>query len=265
MRYPQSSSPFSAESARRIANDANGFTVDSRRIALLTRERPGAVLLLGLINVGLGALSVFLGTAAFGRRLILLIFQPVIDNDDVVVRSGRAIIPPVPNVEAYLESVLPGYTAGSLLFDLEVVLAGLLLVAIGFGLLYMRPWSRWAAVFYSLLTIGCQLGFAFCQLAFVFPIREDYSFLRNDYSRSFWAPDPEIQTIGAYFTLVSQVVFMLGHALAQLLVLVLPSVRAAFRGAPPAPPESTHAGNGMLLAEHAPSESAAALAGEAVS
>jgi hypothetical protein len=225
---------------------------------LLTRERPGAVLLLGLVNIGLGTLSAFLGTAAFGRRLIILIFQPVIDSEYTAVRPGRVVTPPFPNVEAYLESVLPGYTAGSLLFDLEVALAGLLLVAIGFGLLYMRPWSRWAAVFYSLLTIGCQLAFAFCQLAIVFPLRESY--FHGDYSGSSWRADPEIRTFGLYFTLVSQVLFMFAHALAQLLVLVLPSVRAAFSGKISAVPESAHAANGMLLDKRPAQPSAASLA-----
>jgi hypothetical protein len=225
---------------------------------LLTRERPGAVLLLGLVNIGLGTLSAFLGTAAFGRRLIIFIFQPVIDSEYTAVRPGRVISPPFPNVEAYLESVLPGYAAGSLLFDLEVALAGLLLVAIGFGLLYMRPWSRWAAVFYSLATIGCQFAFAFCQVVIVFPLRESY--FHGNYSASSWRADPEIQTFGVYFALVSQVVFMIGHALAQLLVLALPSVRAAFSGKTSAPPENAPASNGVLIDQRPTPESAAALA-----
>jgi hypothetical protein len=225
---------------------------------LLTRERPGAVLLLGLVNIGLGALSVFLGTAAFGRRLVILIFQPVIDAEEVAIRPGRVVTPPFPNVEAYLDSVLPGYTAGSLLFDLEVALAGLLLVAIGFGLLYMRPWSRWAAVFYSLLTIGCQVAFALCQLALVFPLRESY--FHGNYSGSSWRADPEIQTFGVYFALVSQVAFMTGHALAQLMVLVLPSVRAAFSGKTSGLPETAHTANGMLVDKRPAQPGAASLA-----
>jgi hypothetical protein len=231
---------------------------------LLTRERPGAVLVLGLVNVGLGILSVFLGTAALGRRLVILIFQPVIDNEGVVVRAGRPAAP-FPNVEAYLESVLPGYTAGSLLFDLEVALAGLLLVAIGFGLLYMRPWSRWAAVFYSLVTISCQLAFAFCQLALVLPFQHNY--FGEEYSRSFWRSDSEMQVLGAYFALGSQVAFMIGHALAQLLVLVMPSVRAAFSGkALSETPEILPSGNGKPVEERPAARGAvASLAGDAVS
>lgn len=234
----------------------------------MTRERPGAVFVLGLVNVALGILSVFLGTAALGRRLVILVFQPSLGRERYVA-YGMGKAPPVdqfPNVEAYLEAMLPGYTAGSALLEIEIVFAGLLLAAVGFGLLYMRPWARWGAVFYSLLTIGCQAASLLFQLALVMPLRQTYA--REDiwyrsYSRSDW----ELNVMGAYFVLTSQFLFMTGHALAQLIVLVLPSVRPAFSATLrlPLPAETPISGNGRP-AEARPTEGpAASLAGEAVS
>jgi len=229
----------------------------------MTRERPGAVFVLGLVNVALGILSVFLGTAALGRRLVILVFQPSLGRERYIAYTQRAPIDQFPNVDAYIEAMLPGYSAGAALFELEIILAGILLIADGSGLLYMRPWARWGAVFYSLLTIGSQAASLLFQLALVMPFRQAY--LREEISYRYSRSDWELQTMGVYFALTGEFVFLTAHALAQLVVLVLPSVRAAFSAKQPLPAETAASRNDKSAEERAIEGPVASLASEAIS
>ena len=235
----------------------------------MTRERPGVILGLGLADLAVGTLCIFMGLGTLGRRLLMLVMdsssaeyytQPIKNRNMMVYTQ-----PEVPNAFAYLESKYPGYTVFDMGYYWALFLAGLLLVAVGIGLLHMRPWARWMGIFYSICMLFGQLAFAWVQFAFIWPAIADF---QRDFGQDFtryYGSGSALQSykLGFFFFLGIQVGVFLGHALAQLLVLILPSVGAAFAGTPEEElaVETTASGNGVA-AELRPIEKQPAALGE---
>jgi hypothetical protein len=214
---------------------------------LTTRERPGVILILALVNVAVGSLCIFAGVASLGKLLLLAALPMEPPPVPVPVRGGiydRVEYEQL-DLPAFLDKKLPGYSAIEGFANLGLLLAGTLLVVAGIGLLHMRRWARWGGVFYSLMTLVCQPSYAFYRLAFVLPLLELYQ--RQDTTRYYWRGNSaESYALGFVFFLGLQVGLLILHALTQLVILALPSVGAAFTGtAEEMTPVTPAYGNGM--------------------
>jgi hypothetical protein len=203
----------------------------------MTRERPGVVLLLGLADMFLGVFGIFLGIGMMGKQLLQLGLQPVLPKRTAPPWSmppGTTTVPQVelPELPFFLQQMIPSYVLTEMVSGLVVLLCGALLLAAGYGLLHMRPAARWAAFAYSTITIVWQLSLAIYQIEVVMPVIDRY--FRMETQRWYYA-NAESYKLGVGFFLAIQVGLLVGHALAQVVILLLPPVNAAFAGKLAAP------------------------------
>ena len=197
----------------------------------MTQERPLSILILGLVNLLAAGLCLFAGVAKAGRSLLMLAMGPG-DRENTYFGTlrlqDRNI--PIPDLETYLELEIPSYTGWQMGAVLAILAAGVVLWAIGYGLLHMRPWARSLALLYALAMIAWQAAYGLFHVARVLPVAEIY-FLDESW-RSYGYMPSSIGLARVSFLLFAggSAALLVGHAALVLLVLWLPSVRAAFRG-----------------------------------
>jgi hypothetical protein len=196
--------------------------------------------ILGLVNLLVAGLCLFAGVAKLGQFFLLQAMGPG-QRETVYFGGPQERNIPIPDLEAYLDLEVPGYTGWQAGNVFGILVAGIALFAIGYGFLHMRPWVRVLAVLYALAVGAWQVGHLAFQLGHVLPVAEIYFLDESWRSYSFFA------TAGTGLARRSFLLFawaepavLIGHAAVVLLVLALPSVRAAFRGqsgiSEPAPP-----------------------------
>jgi hypothetical protein len=133
--------------------------------------------------------------------------------------------PPDPFEEyKYLNDHLPGYYAYLGGTGVIAVVASIVLVVAGIGLLKMRPWARVASIVYGVAEIVIGLGSLVYNLVFVAPLSVDY---QAEVSKR----TPGAPSLGSGWTYgMTIVAFLIGAAypVAVLICMYLPRVRAAF-------------------------------------
>jgi hypothetical protein len=194
----------------------------------MTRERPLSILILGLVNLVVGGLCLFAGVAKAGRSLLFLALGPG-QRENMYFGSREHTIA-LPDLTTYLELEIPAYGSWETGEVVAIFLAGVVVLAISYGLLHMRPWACWLALVYAVAILTWQTAYALFQIRDVLPVAEIY-FLDESWRQYFWMPN----TLGLarknfMFFAGAQAVLLIGHAVLVLLVLWTPSVRAAFRG-----------------------------------
>lgn len=194
----------------------------------MTRERPLSILVLALLNLLVATLCLFAGVAKAGRHLLFLALGPG-QREDFYYGSRENTIA-IPDLETYLELEIPAYSSWEIGSVIAIFLAGVVLFAIGYGLLHMRPWSCRLAMFYAAAMFGWQIPYTVFQVREVLPAAEVY-FLDESWRQYFWMPNAVgLARRSFLFFAGAQAVLLIGHAVLVLVVLGMPSVRAAFRG-----------------------------------
>jgi hypothetical protein len=201
----------------------------------MARRRPTVVLVFGILNIVFGAIGFLcLGLGAIGMVAAGQLAKgiPGADPLEQIQRMNREI---------------PGYTA---ILTAQIgcqLLLTLVLLASGIGLLFMKPWARWAAILFSWATIVLSLAGLVFSLAVVNPTQQRVQAqmlnemrIRNPGNLGgpgtpppMGALDPKSQEIIGAASAILGAVISVGYALALLLALSGRSVAAAFASQPP--------------------------------
>lgn len=174
---------------------------------------------LGLIFSLCGCAGLFMGSALSSMTL-----------PTAPVRPGQPAPPPPPGpneiMKFYNENV-PGYQAFTIgAIVVSFLLDGMLLAA-GIGLLNMRPWARGLSLAYAPISIVNRVFAFIYQLVFVMPATE-----------KLYAQNPVLAGMSSFMTittgvgLVVNLLFII-YPIAVLVILLMPSTAAAFRGQAP--------------------------------
>src|SRR5579871_3070055 len=139
----------------------------------MTRERPLSVFILGLLNLLVGVLFLFAGVAKAGRFVLSLVLGPG-QRDTMYFGNSRDQNVPIPDLESYLDLEIPGYATWEIGAVIVTILAGLVVFAIGYGLLHMRPWACGLAVVYAVAIFLWQIAYTLFQVREVLPVAEVY-------------------------------------------------------------------------------------------
>jgi hypothetical protein len=189
--------------------------------------RPTVVLTLGIIDIVFGTLALLCGSCAAVQPLMLQGLSQMTN-----VPGARAN--PMTNMLEFLNRECPGYVVVETGRGVMVVVLGVALVAAGIGLLSMHGWARWLALACAVFAVPLYVGFFAYEVGLAQPaqLRWQEEFYRQNklpmpagYSQMQQAP-VAIQAAG---------VMLLGliHSAANLIILLLPGVRAAFAGMGP--------------------------------
>jgi hypothetical protein len=133
------------------------------------------------------------------------------------------------DVEKHLEDHVPSYAAAQRALNGGEIVVTLLMIGSGIGLLMFRPWGRSVAIGYAILSILATVSYLAWYLVAVSPAV--LAFGREIAATG--GPDAEATGAGIPLLYIGGPVVMsltVVYPLIVLLVLLRPSVRAAFRG-----------------------------------
>lgn len=196
----------------------------------MRRHRTTPILVFGILHLvggGLGLLGSLCGVGSLLMVNSIGSFTP----PTIPARPGQPQLPMPPSGDQLMKQLydtVPGYrafTIGSLTFDF---LLEFMLIAAGIGLLTVQPWARWLSLVYAPISILIRLGSFFYSLIWVLPA-----------TRAVYANNPALAGFSALATISSGIgVFMtllfILYPIAVLIVMLMPSTAAAFRGEAPA-------------------------------
>jgi len=200
------------------------------------RERPAAVLVMGILNLVFGGLGLAYYLCCGG--LAMLLFSLL---SKVAIPGGN----PISSFPKIMDKNVPGFIEFFIAAAVVKVILAICLIVAGFGLLTMKSWGRYLSIFYAIVTIITVIGGQAFQMAYVNPrmpgfIREwEAEMMRIQQAQGGGkiaarpAPTPAPVPLG---TNPSGSVFGLvigsAYSIALLIVMFLPHVIAAFAGVP---------------------------------
>jgi hypothetical protein len=194
----------------------------------MRRARPAAVLVIAILHFvggGIGILYDLCGLAGQVLKTAIMSgsFGPMPQNNGQLGSMQD------------LETRIPGYQAMQYAqLSAGLVLSGFMIVA-GVGLVQMRPWGRFLSIVYAVVSIVTHIGEDIYNFGYVVPGMQS---LMRDAA----AKEPQLAKTG--FGSMMESFVMIGPALQALLIIypivvliimLLPSVRAAFLAPPVAP------------------------------
>ena len=199
----------------------------------MPRQRTTAILVIAILHLIGGGLGLLLSLCACGGLVMSSAAGSIVPT--VSTRPGDTKSAPPPSsgeIMKYYDDNVPGYrvfTYGGMAVDL---LLNLLLLAAGIGLLSVQPWARWLSLGYAPISILYHIGTFIYQLVLVMPA-----------TQKLYAQNPALQGMSSFlnfttgFGLVIGLVFML-YPIVVLIIMLLPSTGAAFRGELPTVPDN---------------------------
>lgn len=202
----------------------------------MRRQRTTPILVLAILHLVGGGLGLILSLCGCGGLLMSSAvgsFKP----PTLPARPGQPPPPPPPpsynEVMKYMDAHVPGYRAfmiGSLALSF---LLDIMLISGGIGLLSVQPWARWLSLGYAPLSILSRVvGFVY-QLVWVLPATKAV------YAKSMATTGfSSLLTATSGISLFVSLLFII-YPITVLVILLLPSTAAAFRGERPAREEDT--------------------------
>jgi hypothetical protein len=191
----------------------------------MSRKRPVSVLVIAILALVLGLIGV--AWELFQAGVGVMMFN-----------TPRAPAPP-PNQPASVFGAMqavdanaPYWREANVVAPLAGLVIAVILSAAGIGLLLMQSWARWAAVVYAVLSILYQASWMAYTFLAILPTQMAYY---DAASGPGGGPPPPGYMAGVKFGAgCSSIGLILGMAfpVAVVVVMLLPSVRAAFRGEP---------------------------------
>ncbi|HTU90699.1 MAG TPA: hypothetical protein VMF69_11540 [Gemmataceae bacterium] len=204
----------------------------------MRRQPPTAVLVIAILHLIGGGLGLFSSICSCGSLLMvgsISSFMPA--PPTLPARPGQ---PPLPNFNDLMKQMndsIPGYRAFAIVALALSFLLDIMLISGGIGLLKMQPWARWLSLAYAPISILVRIGTAVYQLIWVIPATQAL------YAK-FTATTPMpgfgfIMTISSGIGVFVNLLFII-YPIAVLIVLLLPSTAAAFRGEAPVRNDDWH-------------------------
>jgi hypothetical protein len=136
---------------------------------------------------------------------------------------------PFPNPMKFLVKEIPGYLAYmTVSLVVGLVMATVLIIA-GVGLLRLRPWARTTCIVYAVVQLVLQVVFLYYSILYVNPAMAKWS---EEQARQLPAGTPNFGGNSFFNNLGTFAGVGIGmtYAIALLVVMFLPHVRAAFTG-----------------------------------
>ena len=168
--------------------------------------RPPAVLVMAILNIVFGSLGVACSLIS-GAAVLLLYHVPARQGDYV-----RGLYD-------HLEKVIPGYTVITISRLFILLALAVLLVVAGVGLLRIKRWARWSSIAYGVSTVVTQLADLAYRFVYEIPVTQQWQREKSSSTTSIPDPSPILAPAA-----------LIGYSIALLIVMVLPSVSAAFAG-----------------------------------
>jgi hypothetical protein len=186
----------------------------------MRRQRTTPILVIAILHLVGGGLGLILSLCGCGGLVMSNALSSAIPT--VPQRPGQPPPPPNANeITKYMDDHVPGYRAfqfGSVALSL---LLDVMLISAGIGLLSVQPWARWLSLAYAPLSILIRLvGFVY-QLVWVTPAME-----------SLYAQNPAMKGMSGILSASVGIGAFVGllFAITVLVIMLLPSTAAAFRG-----------------------------------
>lgn len=191
------------------------------------RHRTTPILVLAILHLVGGGLGLFGSLCGCGGLLMSNALSSAIPT--MPQRPGQPPPPPNANeINKYMNDHVPGYLAYTVIALVLSFLLDIMLISGGIGLLNMHPWARWLSLAYAPLSILVRLvGFVY-QLVWVMPAME-----------SLYAKNPAMKGMSSIISISSGIgafvnLLFIIYPITVLVILLLPSTAAAFRGELPA-------------------------------
>jgi len=198
---------------------------------MIVRKPPTAVYVLAILHLVGGGLGL-LGALANGALV-------------AVNASKAATAPPAPGqrfnpqdpgaMQKYYEDKVPAFHVYQACEIALGLLLSALLLAGGVGLLKMRPWGRTVSLVYAPLSIAYHLVALIYALAFIMPATREFLQLAAQQNPQM-GPAVVAGEVGGYIGLFIGTAVII-YPIVVLVILLRPSVAAAFRGEYPPTPE----------------------------
>jgi hypothetical protein len=188
----------------------------------MRNRRPEAITTMAIVNIIFGALSILCGgCGAFG-----LLFLGQIAN-----APGPGGGPnPVAQLLNYLNKECPGYQFVEVGRSVGILVLGVVLIAAAIGLLQMQSWGRWVTVAYAALAIPLHVGYLGYEMGVVLPATQRFTATMQGGPGGFGAQQNPGQQAGTAVGIVLAAGIAVVHAAANVIVMLLPAVGAAFAG-----------------------------------
>jgi hypothetical protein len=161
---------------------------------------------MGVLNIVVGSIIVMVLVCVGLAVLVALNAPPVLPDGQ---------INPLPEIMAIIRREMPYYIPVIVAAALVSLVLNILLIVAGIGLLNVRPWGRGLSIGYSILTIVSRVGMILFELIVVAPALERLP--------GGGQANPVESAIGIFIT-----VAIIGYAVVLLIVMLTPSVAAAF-------------------------------------
>jgi hypothetical protein len=196
---------------------------------MIVRKPPTAVYVLAILHLVGGGLGL-LGVLANGALLA------VNASKAAPAAPGRPVNPQDPGAlqQHYADKVPAFHVYQACELALGLLLSALLLAG-GVGLLKMRPWGRTLSLVYAPLSIATHLVALVYGLAFIIPATREFFELAAKQNPQL-GPAVVAGEVGGYIGLFFGTVVII-YPIVVLVILLRPSIAAAFRGEYPPTPE----------------------------
>jgi hypothetical protein len=196
----------------------------------MRRQLTTPILVIAILHLTGGTLGI-LGSICGTGSLLMMDSLGSLTPATMPTRPGQPAPPPLASPNQLMKDLndqIPGYrafTVGSLGFSF---LLDILLLSAGIGLLKVQPWACWLSLVYATLSILYHLGTFVYQLVWVLPATQAM------YAKMGTPPGfSSIMTISSGIGIFVSLLFTL-YPIAVLIVLLMPSTSAVFRGEVPA-------------------------------
>jgi hypothetical protein len=125
----------------------------------------------------------------------------------------------------FMQKEVPGFLAIQSVRAISVLILSIIVLVVGIGLLKLQPWGRWLALIYGAVAFLAHLIYIVFQVAVIFPAQDKF-FLQV--AGGFPGGNGGAFHLGRYASVGFILIVFCGHALALLIVMLLPSVAALF-------------------------------------
>ena len=192
-------------------------------------KRPTSVLVIAIFHFIFGAFGLIAGLVGVGFGAFAVAQPPT--PPGYMVTSNP---PDMMDTMRYMDANVPGWRVVNLTFAVLGLGISIVLLAAGIGLVLMKPWARMLSIAYGLLSIllqGCTMLYTF---VYVTPAQIAlYDHLPPPPGMNA-AQAQSIASIGKMTAGCSPFAAVLGliYPVIVLIIMLLPSVKAAFSGAP---------------------------------
>jgi hypothetical protein len=186
--------------------------------------RPTVVLVFAVLNIVFGSLGLLIA----GCGGVLQLFVNRLAASDTA-RAG--VLKDMVDVSEKMKAQVPAYTLVSMISVAVLLGLTILMIVGGIGLLRMKPWARRATILWACLLIIYEFAQTIYQVTLAIPVQMR---LQHELMARQGGKGPDLSFGSTFAAVITGVIglIVVGYAASFLIVLFLPTVRAAFAGEP---------------------------------